>query len=562
MFRFHRTSRAAVHAFGVVAGAAVLGAAALAVVTVPPAVAGAATTPEAAQTLTVPTELHHGYRHGAVPRKTRDVRGVQALLAGSPAGKTTLTGGKLLTYGGGVTDPDSGLTVAGVTTGQAKVYLVFMGRQWGAESVDGSGVASFSIDPDGLAPALQELYNGLGTDGETWSGVMTQYCDGTAVGATTCSPGDAMVPHPVGGVLAGIWYDNSDSATAEERSGPTGGQLATEAERAATYFGNADQASNRDTQYVIVSPTGADPDGWFNGTVGYCAYHDDTHDPTIDGTGPASGPTVAFTNLPYVPDAHGSCGAGTVNSPGTLDGATEAASHEYAETLTDQFPETTPPGGWSNAKGAETGDLCAYVAAPAVGHMFDLTLATGTVAVQGTWSNRANGGKGACSDGEPDFTFVPAVSAVSPASAAAGTTVTVTGTYLQTTTSVSFAGTSATIVNVAPTAVTVTVPSGASDGPVTVVGTLGSATSSAIFHLAPSIASFAPTSASPSGTVTITGSGLGAARKVTIDGRRAVVSSDTATQIEVTVPKRASTGVIGVVTKYGTASSPTALTVG
>ena len=42
-----------------------------------------------------------------------------------------------------------------------------------------------SSDPSGQAPYQQELYKGLGTGGELWSGVMTQYCDGVSVGAQT-----------------------------------------------------------------------------------------------------------------------------------------------------------------------------------------------------------------------------------------------------------------------------------------------------------------------------------------------------------------------------------------
>jgi hypothetical protein len=183
------------------------------------------------------------------------------------------------------------------------------------------------------------------------------------------------------------------------------------------------------------------------------------------------------------------------------------------------------------------------------------------VAVQGTWSNRAKAGKGACSDGEPDFTFGPVVASVSPASGAAGSTVTITGTYLGGVTAAAFAGTPAAVLAVTATTVTVTVPSGAADGPVTVTGPLGTGASAAVFHLAPSVTSFAPLSAARGGTVTITGSGLGAAKKVTVGGRRAVVSSETATQIQITAPARAMTGPIVVVTKYGTASGPTALTV-
>lgn len=553
----------------VLAGAAVLGAAVLGGVTAQalPAGAATATAPSApTQTLTLPTALHHGYRHGAVPRRTRDVSGVQALrLAPSvlapdrtPA-RSGRSSAKLLTYGGGLTAGT--LVGAGVTTGQPKIYLVFMGSQWGTASTDGAGRTVFSNDADWFAPQLQRLFAGLGTNAETWSGILTQYCDGAPVGATTCSQGDAQVPHPTGGVLAGVWYDNSSSATAQEASGPTGHQLAAEAEAAATRFGNTDQASNRDTQYVIVSPTGADPDGWLDPRTGYCAYHDDSHDSSITGGGAVSGPIVAFTNLPYVPDAGYNCGSGSVNSPGILDGATEAASHEYAETMTDQFPEATPPGGWSNAAGAEDGDLCAYVSAPAAGPAFNLVLATGTIAVQGTWSNRANGGRGQCSDGEPDFVFAPTVTTVTPTSAAAGATVTVGGTNLAGATSVTFAGTPAAITGDSTTAVTVVVPSGASDGTVSVTTPLGTGTSATVFHLAPSLTSFAPSSAPRGGTVTLTGSGLGTVKKVTIGGKRATVTSSSTTQIVVTVPARAATGAIVVVSKYGTATSATALTV-
>jgi len=534
-----------------------------------PAGATTSTASTVTQTLTLPTALHHGYRPGAVPRHTRDVAGVAAIranpsamapsAASARAALAPRLSGKLLRYGGGLTA--GGLTGAGVTTGQPRIYLVFMGSQWGTESTDGSGHKVFSGDPSAMAPELQRFFAGLGTNGETWSGVLTQYCDGAPAGATACTQGDAMVPHPTGGVLAGVWYDNTPGATSQEAAGLTGHQLAAEAEAAATLFGNTDQASNRDTQYVIVSPTGTNPDGWANPRTGYCAYHDDTHDPTIAGGGPVAGPIAAFTNLPYVPDATISCGSGTVNTPGVLDGATEAASHEYAETVTDQFPETTPPGGWTNASGAENGDLCAYVSAPAAGPAFDLVLATGTIAVQGTWSNRANGGKGACSDGEADFAFVPAVTSVSPASATAGTTVTIAGANLAGATSVSFAGSPAVVLTDTPTAITAVVPAGAADGSVTVVTPLGTAGSAAVFHLAPSITAFSPGSAPRGGTVTITGSGLGAVKKVTVGGKRAPIVSESATQIVVTVPARASTGPIAVTSKYGTATGATVLTV-
>jgi serine protease len=527
--------------------AGLLGAATLATVASPSAVAGATTTPSVV--LTVPTAAHHAYRHGAVPRKTRDVVGVQALgfsptAPGAEADIAKASKAKLVRYGGGLTA--GGLTAAGVTTGQPKVYLVLMGSQWGTETTNGSGLHVFSGDPDSFAPALQKLYGGLGTDGETWSGVLTQYCDGAPVAATGCTQGDAQIPYPSGGALAGVWYDSSSTSTSEETAGLTGHQLAAEAEAAATHFGNTTQAENRDTQYVIASPTLTDPDGWNDPVSGYCAYHDDSHDPSIDGGGPVAGPIVAFTNLPYVPDAGYSCGAGTVNSPGILDGATEAASHEYAETMSDQFPETSPPGGWTSKSGEEIADLCAYVAT-GPGAMFNLTLATGTVTVQGLWSNQTDN----CADGAPVFTYTPSVTSFSPTKAAAGSSVTVTGANLGGATSVTFAGTPAVVTADTPTSLTVTVPSGSANGTIAVTTAGGTASSAKSFSVVPSVTSFAPTTVSIGGTLTINGSGLGSAKKVLVGGKKAVITSDTVTQIVVTVPAKAVTGSVTVSTKYG-----------
>jgi serine protease len=101
--------------------------------------------------------------------------------------------------------------------------------------------------------------------------------------------------------------------------------------------------------------------------------------------------TLAFTNLPYIPDAGASCGQGFVNSPGTLDGVTIVEGHEYAETDTD----TWPAGGWIDASGAENGDKCAWISS-GQGASQNITLTTGTFAVQSTWANDFNNGSGGC----------------------------------------------------------------------------------------------------------------------------------------------------------------------
>ena len=115
-------------------------------------------------------------------------------------------------------------------------------------------------------------------------------------------------------------------------------QLATEAENAAGHFGNTTQASNANTQYFIVSPTGTHPDG-FGPSGNFCAWHDYTGDTSIGSVSQPNG-ILAFTNMPYVTDLGASCGENFVNagSAGTLDGVTIVGGHEYGETITDQIP--------------------------------------------------------------------------------------------------------------------------------------------------------------------------------------------------------------------------------
>ena len=367
-----------------------------------PQLAGASSAQSATSTLRVtdPT-AGHVYRHGALPL----VLGTSAAPAQlspsapvAPSGNTTArraaSGGKLR-YGGG--DPGTGV---GVVTGNPRVYLVF----WGPSTTPNWNNATG--DPDGAKALLQQFFNGLGTNHELWSGTALQYCQGVPTGSTSCPTSGGHVPYPVSDVLAGTWIDTVNGYPAN--LAPTGGDLAAEAERAATHFGNTTQASNLNAQYVIASPSSADPDGWLDPVNGYCAYHDNTADPTIDGSGPAAGPNLAFTNLPYVADAGPDCGAGSVNNPGTTDGVTIAEGHEYYETLTDPYPSLPNNGfvatGWTDRKGGEIGDKCEFLQAGQPGGPADITLATGTFAVQGMWANNS-GRRGHCVLTEPTITI-------------------------------------------------------------------------------------------------------------------------------------------------------------
>lgn len=322
----------------------------------------------------------HPYRHGVVP--TREAH-AQMRASIKATGRTTATTGiETLSFGGGV----NGI---GVTSGTPRVYLVVYGSQWGTAGTDSSGNMTLSNDPSKAVPYLQKLFKGLGTGGELWSGTMTQYCDGplVATGATSCPAGAPHVGYPTGGAFAGIWYDNSAASPAAA----TGNALAKEAIKAAQHFGNTTAASNRYVQYVILSPTGTQPDGFNTPNSGFCAWHDYTGDSTLSG-GAASSPygDIAFTNMPYVSDAGTSCGTGSVTGAAT-DGFSIVEGHEYAETLSDQ----SPAGGWTNQtgnatyNGQENGDECAWITS-GQGATQNVVMGTGTFPMQSTWSNDTN----------------------------------------------------------------------------------------------------------------------------------------------------------------------------
>ena len=306
---------------------------------------------------------------------TRQSAAASRLRLGASAAISASGSGKL-TYHGGVDN-------IGVTTGAPKVYLIFWGSQWGTSSTDASSNLTFTGDSSGMAPRLQQLFKGIGTGNETWSGVMTQYCEGVAVGATSCPSGSLHVGYPTGGALAGVWYDSSAAAPSQA----TDHQIGVEALAGVVHFANTTAAQNRNAQYVVVSPTGTFPGG-FNTTAGnFCAWHDYNGDTTLVGGAVASSyGDFAFTNLPYITDLGASCGANYVNAgaAGTLDGVTIVEGHEYAETVTDQ----NPSGGWWDAAGYENGDKCAWVGTGGTGGAQNITFGTaGTFAMQGSYSN-------------------------------------------------------------------------------------------------------------------------------------------------------------------------------
>lgn len=193
-----------------------------------------------------------------------------------------------------------------------KVYLIFWG--W-------SSASDTTHDPDGMATYLVNYFNALG--GSNLGNVQTQYYDNS---------GNVTNPHPE---EAGVWYDSSSLPPSNYAES----DIQSEANKAVSHFGYS-----ADADYFVVTPHNYTTSGFGSQ---WCAFHN-----SMSG---ASGP-IAYTDFPYVPDAGSGCGQGSVNSPGTLDGASIVGGHEAIETITD-------PGagnGWTDSSGAEIGDKCAW----------------------------------------------------------------------------------------------------------------------------------------------------------------------------------------------------------
>jgi serine protease len=228
-----------------------------------------------------------------------------------------------------------------------KVYLVLWGSQWTGN------------DPSGESNLLQSFFTAVG--GSPWVHSVTQYCQGVVSGTTTCPPGSAFAGGSVAFASTQVWADNGSAAP----SHPTQPQLANEAINAANHFGNTTATTNKTVQYVIATSTGNNASGF--GTQ-YCAWHSSTS---------SSYGNIAYTNLPYITDAGGSCGA-NFNNLGADAGITIVEGHEMSETITDQFPN----GGWLDGSGEENGDKCAW--SPATSSQ---PMGGSSFPVQPLWSN-------------------------------------------------------------------------------------------------------------------------------------------------------------------------------
>jgi len=233
------------------------------------------------------------------------------------------------------------------------VYLLLWGPTWSTNSGEKAS-----------AHFLENFYAGLGVQPQdNWSTITSQYGDGS--GFPTFS----------GSVYEGAFQD-----TGTPPSGTTDAQFGAEAD---AFASNQNISDLNDAQIIIATQSGTCPQGFFaphcaNGKGVYCAYHDASSEP--------------FTNLPYLLDSGAGCGEDFINKNGTDDGFSIVGGHEYAESVTDPFP----PFGWidqnDTVSGGEIGDKCAWRGLNWNGNdpAGDVTLATGSFAMQSLWSNSAN----------------------------------------------------------------------------------------------------------------------------------------------------------------------------
>ena len=214
---------------------------------------------------------------------------------------TKVTSSNNLNYGGGPIQK------------YPKIYLIFWG--W-------SGVNDSAHDPNGMAQYLINYVTALG--GSNLANVATQYYE-TARGNVT-NPSNQY---------GGAWFDSSSLPPQTYAES----DIQAEANKAVSHFGYS-----ADANYFVVTPQGYTTSGFGSQ---WCSFHN-----SMSGS---NGP-IAYTDFPYITDAGSGCGQGSVNSPGTLDGASIVGGHEITETITD-------PGagnGWTDSTGAEIGDKCAW----------------------------------------------------------------------------------------------------------------------------------------------------------------------------------------------------------
>jgi hypothetical protein len=172
----------------------------------------------------------------------------------------------------------------------------------------------------------------------------------------------------------------------------------------------------------------------------------------------------------------------------------------------------------------------------------------------------------ACKKATPPVATPPSVITISPTSAIAGATVTITGKDFGAAAAdntVKFNGTVASITTATATSLVVVAPASGTTGPVTVTTKDGTSNGPTFTYIVvpppPTITSISPVSGSAGITVTINGTNFKTTptdNTVKFNGTTATVQTATATALTVLAPSSGTTGTVTVTTIGGTATGP------
>ena len=150
--------------------------------------------------------------------------------------------------------------------------------------------------------------------------------------------------------------------------------------------------------------------------------------------------------------------------------------------------------------------------------------------------------------------LAPQITSFSPNNGDIGRTVTLNGVQFTGATEVRLNGQLVSFRVASDTQITLTVPTNATTGLITVLTPGGTASTATEFKVLPRIGSFTPTG-NVGGNMVITGANFLSATSVKINGLAASFTVNSATQITATVPHNATTGRISVTTSVGTVTS-------
>jgi uncharacterized repeat protein (TIGR01451 family) len=229
--------------------------------------------------------------------------------------------------------------------------------------------------------------------------------------------------------------------------------------------------------------------------------------------------------------------------------------------ITSFSPTAGPPGTSVTIVGSDLGSVLEvrFGTAVAIFSIVSTTRIIATVPLDGTSGPITVGAAAGGSMSAQSFFVAPRITDFSPTNGPPGATVVITGNNFDGATAVQFSGTNANFSVTGPSQIVASVPTGATNGPISVTTPVGTAVSAVQFLVTgnqPFISKITPASGKPGDVILIDGLNFIGVTGVEFNGTNApnfsVVSP---TQLRVTVPAGASTGPISISNALGTGVS-------